>query len=109
MPGSNAGTGQPLTFICAKCRLKRWRIERWYKHRAGRGLDVWDYHVTGRFRYRPTYNRGGGRSDVFYQYEYECVAPGCGHIGWSRHIEVSRQFKREFGGEQLVEHDHKPN
>lgn len=95
MPGTNAGTGCPLTFICAKCRVVERR--RYYWKYKSRGLDVYDFHVTGRRRYRFTGNGGSGRVDPGYQYEYECIAPGCGHVGWSRHIQVKREWLREFG------------
>jgi len=95
MPGSNAGTGQPMRFICGKCRKNEYKRHRWNNPHTG--LDVYAFHTTGRKRFRPNYNRGGGRVDVNWVYEYECVAPRCGHVGWSRHIDVARDWIREFG------------
>ena len=91
MPGSNAGTGQPLGFMCAKCRLSEFWRYRWaYCNDPRIGFEV-----TGRRRYRPSFNRGGGRTDTEYVYEYRCTREACGHVGWSRHKLVRRAWERK--------------
>lgn len=77
MPGTNAGTGQPLTFRCAKCRIGR----RPGDHRAGTAIIL-----TG--RRRDARVRGGVRMDLIVR-EYKCMH--CGHVGWSRHSDLKRR------------------
>lgn len=79
MPGSNAGTGWPLTVRCAKCKRGRdWRRS-----------DTNDTHLirTGRTKPYSGGNRGARGLDTFH--EYACVV--CNHIGWSRHNEIARK------------------
>lgn len=62
----------------------------------------WRYHMhrglnlspTGKRRYRPNYKGASRRVDVFYQYQVKCN--DCGHVGWSRHIDVARKWKAAF-------------
>jgi len=88
--GANNGTGHPLTFACAKCRVKgcfgsddsrRWRFFQHHK-----------WVATGARRKRWTGNNPAGRVDPVYQYGYQCL--DCGHVGWSRHISVKKAWER---------------
>lgn len=84
MAGTNAGTGWPITFRCAKCRVV-----------APRGCaDIRpEYTVhcihtqarTGKTRPYRGGNRGARGLMTFHQYTCEC-----GHTGWSRHEGVAR-------------------
>ena len=78
----NNGTGYPLTFRCAKCKVGRdWR--------GGdqRGLN---YEPTGRAR-RPRRGLRGVRC-ASYEVEYCCL--DCGHVGWSKHIDLAGKYAR---------------
>lgn len=89
MPGTNGGTGNPLTFRCAKCKVLR-------DFDSLRAVDIErGTHVksTG-FRKRRPGGRGP-RVDHWYVYEYECE---CGHRGWSRHGTVRRLWERWVEG-----------
>ena len=73
MPGTNAGTGQPLTLRCAKCRLSR------STHRFREGLAATGRVRTVRHRSVRQTNR---------KIEYHCL--DCGHTGWTQHIDAER-------------------
>lgn len=75
MPGTNAGTGQPITFRCANERRE------WPKR--GRHSVV----RTGRVKKRPY--RALGQRMLMEAHEYRCLT--CGHVGWSGHVDVLRQ------------------
>lgn len=77
MPGTNAGTGQPLTLRCGKCR--RWRGG----HREGTNLEA-----TGKLR--PAEHRGVRQTNRLIQYRCK----DCGHVGWSQHIDAERLYQR---------------
>jgi hypothetical protein len=77
MPGTNAGTGQPITFLCGKGR----RAGGFF---GGQGWAHGDYVRTGRVRTRAS---GGGVRTLRDAHEYRCR---CGHVGWSRHKGVLR-------------------
>jgi hypothetical protein len=68
MPGTNAGTGQPIVFKCSACR----------------GWPV-DVELTGRSKPVKT-NKPGPRMTRT-ALEYRCA---CGHVGWSRHKSLAR-------------------
>lgn len=78
MPGTNAGTGRPMWFRCAKCRRER--------RRGGGALQV---QLTGRERPKNDGN-AGYRSDTV-EREYRCP---CGHVGWSRHTDLRNRGRR---------------
>ncbi len=82
MPGSNAGTGWPITVRCAKCRVGS-------NNRTDRGTRL---VRTGRTR---PYNGGNlGVRGLHTFHEYRCLA--CKHVGWSRHVDIAR---KPLGGE----------
>lgn len=94
MPGSNAGTGQPLYFQCGKCRLRGggyWRLDtsyaRWIR-KMGKADRI---TLTGRTRAAP-HGNAFGRSTTRRR-EYKCL--DCGHVGWSRHSDLERMEKHE--------------
>lgn len=72
MSGSNAGTGHPLTFRCAKCKVgdidNSKRGTRWT--------------VTGRVR-GDLDKMTHVRVSRYVKAEYRC--DDCGHVGWSGH------------------------
>lgn len=79
MPGTNAGTGQPLSFECWRCRqspCRDWRGHSRCSHRQTR---------TGKTRPYKGGNRGP--RGLMEHHEYVCE---CGHRGWSRHNGVLR-------------------
>ena len=76
MPGTNAGTGQPITLRCGKCRITRsWREG---------GFDL---EATGKTR--PATRRGIRLTNR--KIEYRCRE--CGHVGWSQHMDAERLFQ----------------
>lgn len=75
MSGTNAGTGQPLSFRCAKCRIGA---------QYGMSRRGWNVELTGRTR---EVGRGGVRMDRIAR-EYRCL--DCKHVGWSRHYDLPR-------------------
>ncbi len=81
MPGTNAGTGEPLSFRCARCRRRRVV----YIPRDG---GTWGF-VTLTGRTRKHGHHRGVRHDAVAR-EYRC---GCGHVGWSRHRDLARLAK----------------
>jgi predicted RNA-binding Zn-ribbon protein involved in translation (DUF1610 family) len=78
MPGTNAGTGQPLTLRCAKCRKSDVR------RGTSRGTNL---EATGRLR--PVTHRGVRQTNR--KIQYRCR--DCGHVGWTQHIDAERLFK----------------
>lgn len=84
--GHASGAGQPNTFGCAKCR------QEWNRNHT-RGESYLNKGTLGRItltgRVRPVHARKGGGRVCFTRYEYRCE--DCGHVGWSRHIEVARK------------------
>jgi len=78
-PGTNAGTGRPLNFCCAKCR----RVD----HQHRQKLPV---TLTGKRRHLAPGNYGNRNGE--YSVQYTCA---CGHTGWSRHYDINRRFERE--------------
>lgn len=89
MPGTNAGTGQPLHFRCSKCRARgaSWPF----------GLKT-RVELSGQERPIDDGNSRGRSTSTLRQ--YECL--DCGHIGWSRHVDLewlSHSLHLEPGGE----------
>lgn len=79
MPGSNAGTGWPITVRCAKCKVGRdWR------NNSDGGTDL---VRTGRTKPYRGGNRGVRGLATFH--EYRCRV--CKHVGWSRHVDITRK------------------
>lgn len=86
MPGTNAGTGHPLTFCCAICR----------RGRGARVVGRVDRVVrSGAERPHPGGGRFGTRMDRVAR-QYRCN--DCGHVGWSAHRELSRAPLQPWGG-----------
>jgi predicted RNA-binding Zn-ribbon protein involved in translation (DUF1610 family) len=81
MPGTNAGTGQPLSLRCAKCR--RWNST---GEDRSRGFDL---EATGRTR--PAAHRGVRQTNR--RIEYRCK--GCGHVGWTQHLDAEALLRRK--------------
>ena len=89
MSGTNGGTGQPIWFCCSECR----------KTRDGRtNGGPYDAILTGRTRKAPQGNTRGRNSS--FRFEYHCQY--CGHVGWSRHVDLEDVFKKQFGKKSLV-------
>lgn len=92
MPGSNAGTGRPLSFQCAACRRRKARALDGSHRRAalaenGRADRVW---LTGAKRY--VLGNTGSRND---EWSREYICEDCNHQGWSRHIDLKYKAERE--------------
>lgn len=79
VPGTNAGTGQPISFMCSACRRNPHRI--WPQGFSSRVT------LTGRTK-EINDGRANGRS-TNHRREYECT--DCGHVGWSRHADLKRK------------------
>lgn len=91
MPGTNAGTGYPLTLRCGKCKV---------------GINFRDFHelqyrgtnleATGRTRPLTRQQQGRcGFGALQYRVEYRCL--DCGHVGWTRHVQGAVLLKRAGG------------
>jgi hypothetical protein len=84
MPGTNAGTGYPLTLRCAKCKTGRdWR-----------GFDDAGTNLVATGRYRALLSSQIGHGNpraLYYRAEYRCE--DCGHTGWSRHSTMQRLLR----------------
>lgn len=79
--GANNGTGWPLFFWCAACKKK----PGWNKNHHD--TPGWKVVRTGRTRPYSGGNRGARGLDTFH--EYRCT--DCGHVGWSRHVDIARK------------------
>jgi hypothetical protein len=85
MPGTNAGTGNPISFRCYQCRRMG------LLHRLPSGTLVYRSDqgrvnrvvLTGRKR-ATGHGRGYRKSD--FVREYLCL--DCGHFGWSNHADL---------------------
>lgn len=87
--GRSAGTGQPVWFKCPNARST------WNRKQPGHPAAGSNVELTGeRRRSYSRYAGSGGRSDINFVYRFRCL--DCGHVGWSRHIDIARRFKREF-------------
>lgn len=74
--GANNGTGQPLHFLCARCRRFD-RARRW----------GWKTVRTGLVKPLAASQRGcGGVRVLQKRVQYKCLQ--CGHVGWTRHKDV---------------------
>lgn len=90
--GSNNGTGEPSVFRCSACRRKNPLRKRQlgersftYEYELRRPTGYADrVRLTGRKRRHST---GGIRHGTLSR-EYECL--DCGHVGWSRHIDLDQ-------------------
>jgi len=77
--GANNGSGWPLTVRCAKCKRGRdWRRS---------DTNDTDLVRTGRTKPYKGGNRGVRGLNTFH--EYRCLT--CGHVGWSRHVDIMRK------------------
>jgi len=85
--GKGCYAGQPLSFFCAKCRKSiAFRRSDW----SGYAGDNWK--TTG--KKRKQLSAGGNyRHWPDHAYQYECL--DCKHVGWSRHPQVERRYKKE--------------
>jgi len=93
MPGTNAGTGHPLTFRCAKCKAGGLAYD-W----DGRWVGLRDigtrWETTGRIKNGGAYGcRMSGK-----KVEYRCL--DCGHVGWSSHSTVYARWKMDHAHNQ---------
>lgn len=76
------GTGVPITFGCAKCRLSRAPYE-------GSRSVIAPVTRTGRTKKlsKPQRTNGPPRT-LRERHEYRCTQ--CGHVGWTRHVDILR-------------------
>lgn len=81
MPGTNAGTGQPISLKCSQCRQRPdWRTN------PGTG----ELARTG--RRRPRRMSSGRRGHLrIGDVAYECVCLVCGHVGWYCHNDAAQK------------------
>ena len=86
MPGSNAGTGQPLNF---RCHIQRLGWYWGYRHPEDERRPILfptgHENITRTGRTRD--NQRGGIRMMNTAHEYRCE---CGHVGWSKHHDVLR-------------------
>jgi hypothetical protein len=84
--GANNGTGWPITVRCSKCKAGRdWRNSRDDGTRLVRTGLTRPYHGG---------NLGARGIDTFHQ--YRCL--DCKHVGWSRHVDITRKALETDGG-----------
>jgi len=79
MPGTNAGTGQPIALRCSQCRQRRGRY--FPMMPANHGFNL---IATGRVR--PARHRGIRQTHR--RIQYRCL--DCGHVGWTQHSDAER-------------------
>ncbi len=79
MPGTNAGTGQPLTLRCSWCK-------RSHRDDPERGTKLL---ATGRFKAA----RHRSIRQTNRKIEYYCQ--DCGHHGWTQHIDAEKLVARK--------------
>lgn len=72
----SAGQGVPICFRCWRCR-----------RRGGRGGTIDRVRILGS---RNTHARHGAVRVTDLEYQYECL--DCGHVGWSRHVDLDQAF-----------------
>lgn len=96
------GAGQPIWF---KCPIARRTTRRLGIHTKG-GRNI---QLTGQRRERASNRTGALRSDSRFVYQFKCL--DCGHVGWSRHIQVARRYAQEFPqkGDSKSVNSHKTN
>jgi len=85
--GRSTGTGSPLSFRCAKCKVGR----NWDSYRrkdTHKGMNI---RVTGRVRPRGKVGNPVRKGDM--SVEYECL--DCRHKGWTTHITAWRLFMKD--------------
>lgn len=85
MPGTNAGTGQPLYFMCHVERRAKWRIRDNATARAWLHERHSPIVRTGKIRR----NVGGNTRTLSDAYQYRCA---CGHVGWTRHRDILNSY-----------------
>jgi hypothetical protein len=87
MAGKNYGTGQPFWFRCSNCRRNHpaHRDEPRFEGRLDR------VRLTGKVRTVP---QASGRRVCDVVVQYECR--DCGHIGWSRHVDIVRAHPQRY-------------
>lgn len=76
MPGTNAGTGYPLTLRCAKCRKRLQPIRTPPK----------GYHLAATGRVKRARRRGIRQTNR--RIQIRCL--DCGHLGWTQHEDAER-------------------
>lgn len=81
MPGKNNGTGCPVSFRCWKCRREASHLKLFGFFSDKRGYYT-SVELTGR---ETPYASASCRMDTVNR-EYRCL--DCGHVGWSRHIDL---------------------
>lgn len=81
MPGTNGGTGYPITLRCGRCR----RHDSWLVGGNRRG-----YKLTATGRTKPMPHKGIRQTNR--KIEYRCDE--CGHVGWTQHIDAEGLLKR---------------
>ena len=89
MPGTNAGTGQPISFSCSKCRKTTGPCRQWT---SGGSLTRCSHRQLRTGRTRPAPQGNSGLRNLKDLHEYQCE---CGHVGWSRHVGVVRLLIKE--------------
>lgn len=82
MPGTCGGTGVPLRFRCGECRRALSGLRR--RGGAERGL-YFRVTLTGLTR-----DVGGHRSVRMDRISRQYRCRDCGHVGWSRHVDLRR-------------------
>ena len=78
MPGTSAGTGQPIAFLCPKYRATK---------RYSMGTRVADHRITRTGRTKKRYFRAMGIRMLPELHAYYC---SCGHAGWTAHKDILR-------------------
>lgn len=85
------GTGQPTNFQCSRCRRNNIHFNTSRQMMSTRGMSF-DVKLTGRTR--PEKQGGAYLRSTDTAREYRCLT--CGHVGWSRHIQL--KYKAEHEG-----------
>ncbi len=88
--GRGKSAGQPLDFQCSACRKTKYQMFPRRRFPESHGL-VLDVTLTGKAK-AVNDGRANGRSSNT-RVQYKCN--DCGHVGWSRHVEIFRKAIKE--------------
>lgn len=89
----------PYTFACPMCKKGAGRRKPHARNtdagQLSREGTINQYRTTGRRKGPSPLIGGCSFRSSNYLHEYRCLV--CGHVGWSRHVDVERKWLKEHG------------
>ena len=87
--GQSSGAGSPVWFACPNERRQRLLAYNYRARTFSYSVPHHDVELTGRTRpYKAGRGHAMGIRSTHVAREYRCL--GCGHVGWSNHVELAR-------------------